>query len=385
MTHVAAPFVTAPETRAVMEMLAGTGTPGWFVGGCVRNALLGVAVADVDIATAARPEAVIAAAEAAGLKAVPTGIDHGTVTVVSGGVPFEITTFRKDIETDGRHARVVFSAHMEDDAARRDFTMNALYADAGGRVVDPVGGLPDLAARRLRFIGVAEDRIVEDYLRILRFFRFHAIYGDPGAGIDAEGLAACAAHIDGLGQLSKERVGAEMKKLLAARDPAPAVAAMQACGALGMVLPGASAAPIAVLVHLEEAAPPDAIRRLAALGGEEPSGNLRLSRAEAKRLDAIRNAALGGMGPMEMGYRLGAGAGYDALLVQSALTSTPVGDEARAAVEFGAAQQFPVKAADLTPALEGPDLGAALKSLEKQWIASEFALGKAELIGKLSL
>ena len=225
-------WITRESTQALMKALNDAGHKALFVGGCVRNALLGVPVADVDIATDALPEEVMRIALAAKMKPVPTGIDHGTVTVVSGSIPHEVTTFRKDVETDGRRAVVAFATDVADDAHRRDLTINALYALADGTLVDPLGGLPDLKARRVRFIEDAEARIREDYLRALRFFRFHAYYGDPAAGMDPEALAAIAANLDGLDTLSRERVGAELLNLLAAPDPAPAVAAMAQTGAL---------------------------------------------------------------------------------------------------------------------------------------------------------
>ena len=262
-------WLQAEATQAVCRALTGAGHQAWFVGGCVRDALLGLAVGDIDIATDAWPEEVQRLAEAAGLKAVPTGIEHGTITVVSGGIPHEVTTFRRDVETDGRRAVVAFADSMEDDARRRDFTMNALYADATGRVEDPLGqGLVDLASRHLRFIDDPGQRIREDYLRILRYFRFHARFGDPQAGMDPEALAAIAANADGLATLSRERVGAELLKLLAVTDPVPAVAAMEQAGVLQRILPGAGIRALGPLVHLEAGAgrAPDAGLRLAALG-----------------------------------------------------------------------------------------------------------------------
>ncbi|MFL9503520.1 CCA tRNA nucleotidyltransferase, partial [Rhodopseudomonas palustris] len=290
---VAGDWLAEEGTQALCAALETAGHRALFVGGCVRNALLGVPVADVDIATDARPETVSVIAEKAGFRVVPTGIDHGTVTVIAKGVPHEVTTFRRDVETDGRRAVVAFSTRIEEDAARRDFTMNALYADRSGAVIDPLGGLPDLRARRVRFVGDAEARIREDYLRILRFFRFHAQYGDPDQGLDAEGLAACAALSAGIETLSRERIGAEMRKLLAAPDPAPSVAAMAAAGVLAQVLPGADPRMLAPLVHLEGSEPIRWLRRLAVLGGEDVTEALRLSRAEARDLAALR-AALGG-------------------------------------------------------------------------------------------
>lgn len=239
MTRIVADWLRHPATLAVCDAIETGGHRALFVGGCVRNALMGEPVSDLDISTDAMPERVMQLARHAGLKAIPTGIEHGTVTVVSGGIPHEVTTFRKDVETDGRRAVVAFSDRVEDDAARRDFTMNAIYADSDGQILDPLNGMPDLKARYVRFIGKAQDRIREDYLRSLRYFRFHAWYGDEVAGLDPDALSAIASNLEGLEGLSRERVGAEMLKLLAAPNPAPALAAMRSTGALAQLLPGA--------------------------------------------------------------------------------------------------------------------------------------------------
>ncbi|KKL69329.1 hypothetical protein LCGC14_2116050, partial [marine sediment metagenome] len=215
MTRVSGAWLDHAGGQAVIAALEAAGQAAYFVGGCVRDGLLDRPVRDVDIATDALPDKVQSVAQAAGFKTVPTGIDHGTVTVLAHGRPHEVTTFRSDQETDGRHATVRFGTDVTEDAARRDFTMNALYAGRSGTILDPLGGLDDLRSGHLRFIGTAEARIREDYLRILRFFRFTAWYGDPALGIDGEGLAACAALADGIARLSAERVGAEMLKLLA--------------------------------------------------------------------------------------------------------------------------------------------------------------------------
>ena len=257
----------------VLDALHAQGDHAYLVGGVVRNALLGQPVDDIDIATDAVPERVIALARAANLRAVPTGIDHGTVTLVHDGRGFEVTTFRRDVETDGRHAVVSFTDDIAQDAARRDFTMNALYADRTGRVLDPVGGLPDLQARRLRFVGDPAQRIREDYLRILRFFRFFARYGRQA---DPDAVAACAAHKDGLSGIARERIGAEMRKLLTADDPAPSVALMARTGVLDLLLPGADPVALDALLAQEGDTPPAWPRRLAALH-HDPASALRLS------------------------------------------------------------------------------------------------------------
>lgn len=385
MTRLQADWLTDPAAQAVCAMLEEAGHAAFFVGGCVRNALIGAPVHDLDLSTDARPGEVMDLARAAGHKAVPTGIDHGTVTVVADGRPVEVTTFRRDVATDGRRAKVTFADTIPADAARRDFTMNALYADARGVVHDPLGGLSDLHARRVRFIGDPAQRIREDYLRILRFFRFHALFGDPDAGLDADGLAACAEHAEGIKGLSRERIGHEMLRLLAAPDPAPAVAAMAQAGVLMRVIIGADASVLPVLVHLEQDAgvEPDPIPRLASLGGEDVAPALRLRKADARRRDRLRAAAFDGPGPAELGYRMGLEEGTAALLLRHAALGQPLESEALQKLMTGAGQVFPVAAADLPPRFEGAALGAALRGLEADWIASGFTLTRADLLKSL--
>ncbi|GHG82860.1 CCA tRNA nucleotidyltransferase [Pseudodonghicola xiamenensis] len=382
MMRICADWLANPATQAVCAALEAGGAQALFVGGCVRNTLMGVAVSDIDISTDARPERVMWLAEAAGIKAVPTGIDHGTVTLVQDGIPHEVTTFRRDVETDGRRAVIAFADRVEEDAARRDFTMNAIYARSDGTVLDPLGGLPDLQARRVRFIGEARDRIREDYLRSLRYFRFHAWYGDDAAGFDPDALAAIAENLDGLAKLSRERVGAELLKLLAAPDPAPSVAAMRSTGALGQLLPGADDRALAPLVHLEgqAGAAPDGLRRLAVLGGVDVAESLRLSRAQAKRFDQMREGASSLLSPAELGYRLKLPDARDALLLRQAWNEQPWAEAANDQLATGAGARFPVTARDLMPAYRGAALGARLAELEGQWIASGFTLDKAALL-----
>ena len=373
-------WLTRPATQALCAALQAGGHRVLFVGGCVRNALLGEVVGDLDLATDALPEKVVRLVEAAGFKAIPTGIDHGTVTVLAGGLPHEITTFRRDVQTDGRHAVVAYSTDVAQDAARRDFTMNALYADPAGEVIDPLGGLQDLLARRLRFVGEPAQRIREDYLRILRFFRFSATYGDPALGMDAEGLAACAELADGIDGLSRERIGAEMRKLLSARDPAPALASMAASGVLRHVLSGADPRYVAPLVHLEAGAPPHWQRRLVVLGGQDWDNALRLSRSEQGLMARLRDQVGNALSPAALGWRLGPEAGADAVLARAAVLESPLPDDWKADVARGAASRFPVTAADLMPALAGPALGAKLAELESRWLASDLRLSRDDLL-----
>lgn len=381
MMRVTGDWLTQPETQRLCATLAVAGYRALFVGGTVRNALMGLAVADIDIATDARPEYVTNLAKTAGFRVIPTGIDHGTVTVIAGGLAHEVTTFRADIATDGRRATVAFSTDIIEDARRRDLTMNALYAEASGVVIDPLDGLPDLLARRVRFVGDAQTRIREDYLRILRFFRFYAIYGDPNDGIDAEGLAACAENIAGLETLSKERIGAEMRKLLAAPDPAPAISAMAQTGALAQILPAADPRALAPLVHFEAGIAPNWLRRLAVIGGENVAQNLRLSRQESTDLGHIRDK-IGSLEPaMQLGYHHGFDLARDILFARAALLETPLPADWQADIMLGAQAVFPVSAADLMPALQGPALGNHLNMLKARWIASGFTMDREALLG----
>ncbi|MCQ0970891.1 CCA tRNA nucleotidyltransferase [Paracoccus sp. TK19116] len=374
MTRVDADFLHDPALAAVLDALEAGGARTLIVGGAVRNALLGEAVGDVDLATDAPPEQVVALAEKAGLKAVPTGIEHGTVTLVSDKRGFEVTTFRRDVETDGRHAKVAFSTSVEEDAQRRDFTMNALYATREGEVIDPVGGLDDLRARRLRFVGDPEARIEEDYLRILRFFRFLAWYGREAEPV---AVAACTAMADGLEQISRERVGAEMRKLLAAPDPGPALSLMEETGVLARVLPGADVAPLRALSAFEDA--PSWQRRLAALGVHDPTSALRLSKDEARHQMRLTEALSEDWSLSEAGYRLSAAQARDYALIRRA-HGYDLPDDWTARLDHAASARLPITAADLQPDLQGPALGRGLRAAEAAWIAGDFAMPAPALI-----
>ncbi|WP_171208458.1 MULTISPECIES: CCA tRNA nucleotidyltransferase [unclassified Ruegeria] len=382
MKRITEDWITAEATQKVCAALTDDGAQALFVGGCVRNALLGVPVSDIDISTDARPERVMTLAEQAGLKAIPTGIEHGTITVVSHGLPHEITTFRRDVETDGRRAVVAFSDKVEEDAARRDFTMNALYAQPDGTILDPLNGLPDLQARHVRFIGDAQARIREDYLRSLRFFRFHAWYGDAEAGFDPDALAAISSNLDGLAGLSRERVGAELLKLLGAPDPGPSVATMRQTGVLTHLLPGAEDRALPILIKLEQdaGATPDPIRRLAAIASTDVAQTLRLSKAQLQRQARMREESTGTAGIAELGFRYGAEGGLHETLLRCAFLEQPWDDQFKTQLQAGAKASFPIKAKDLIPDFSGPALGKKLAELEARWIASGFTLSRQELL-----
>lgn len=386
-----ASWLQASPTRAVMQALE-SARPGGsrFVGGCVRNALLGLAVDDLDIATQLPPEQVAAIGRAAGLGVHPTGIEHGTITLVAAHQPFEVTTLRRDVSTDGRRAVVAFTEDWAQDAARRDFHLNALYADAEGQVFDPTGaGLEDLAAGRIRFVGEPQRRIREDYLRILRFFRFTAWYGRE---VDREGLAACAAHAEGVGRLSAERVWKEFKKLLAARDPRLALAAMQEAGVLEVCLPeGADPAFLRALLDQDLALglPPDPLLRFAALGVAAAGRRLRISRAEADRLAAALDGAPAHEGISGQAlYWLGPRTVEDRVRLAWARAGEAPADW-RAQLDRVAQYQrpvFPVHGGDLQALgfAPGPALGAALRGLERWWVDHGSRADRATLLAQIS-
>jgi poly(A) polymerase len=392
-----APWLNSGPTSRVLKLLNGGGEEARVVGGAVRNALLDVPIGDVDVATTALPEVVVSRAKEAGIKSVPTGIEHGTVTLVVDGHPFEVTTLREDTETFGRKARVSFGRDWVGDARRRDFTMNALSVDAGGVVYDYVGGLEDIAIRRVRFIGEARERIEEDYLRILRFFRIHAAFG--AGEVDRQGYLACIAARAGLATLSAERVRMEMLKLLVAEGAVGAVTAMADAGLVQAIVGGVIyAGTFAAMIAAERALSlkGDAMRRLAALSvavtedARRVAMRLRLSNSEAKALDSMGHRwwRLAGMDEARAKrrlYRLGEGAYRDRLLLAWARARNdadpaPWMDLAQLPQRF-TPPKFPLKAADFISrgVAEGAALGHVLTLAEDAWLAADFPLERTAL------
>ncbi len=403
-----APWLFDPRLQALLGALNADGEAARVVGGAVRNTLLGIPVSDIDIATTSLPGETVKRAEAAGFKTVPTGIEHGTITVIAGGHPYEVTTLRADTEHDGRRAKVEFGRDWTTDAQRRDFTINALYCDASGSVFDLVGGLADVETRTLRFIGDAEDRIREDYLRILRFFRFFAWYGDGRP--DPAGIRACARLKDGIARLSAERVWAEIRKLLSAPDPSRALLWMRQTGVLSMVLPESDKWGIDAIhglvvceaafqwqadpvLRLEAIVPPDA-ERLSAM-----AARLKMSNAERTRLELFAMTA-----PVEPGladkklreqlYFGDAQAIVDRLRLQIASAR---GKETVQALEHTGGLTrlldiahvwqrpvMPVGGSDLLALgmAPGKALGDRLAGLERDWVASGFTLSRDELLAR---
>jgi len=392
-----APWLASGPTARILKLLDGNGEEARVVGGAIRNALLGVPIGDVDIATTAEPDEVVRRAKAAGIKSVPTGIEHGTVTLVVDGHPFEVTTLRKDTETFGRKAKVAFGRDWVGDAHRRDFTINALSVGADGVVHDYTGGLEDIAARRVRFIGDPSQRIEEDYLRILRFFRIHAAFGagEP----DRPGYLACIAARAGLATLSAERLRMEILKLLVADGALGSVTAMIDGGLLLLVFGGiAYPGPFATMIAAERrlGVKADAVRRLGALGVAVTEDarrlimRLRLSNAEGKRLDSMGHRwwRLAGMDEARARrrlYRLGEEAYRDRLMLAWARAGSAADAKAwRELVllpERWSAPKFPLRAADFIARgiAEGPVLGQVLALAEDAWLAADFPLDAASI------
>ena len=388
------PWLSEPQTRVVMEALG----QARFVGGAVRNALLGVGVTDIDIAVPVPPRETMRLLEAAGIKAIPTGFDHGTITAVQGGKVFEITSLRRDVETDGRHAVVSFTTEWDEDAARRDFTMNALYAAGDGEIFDYTGGIEDLVAGRVRFVGDARARIAEDYLRILRLFRFHAWYGkgeiEPGA------LHAASEGKAGLKQLSGERIAKELLRLLECPNPAPVLRLMAASGVLPELLPYALTLPRLERLTLTDADnffAPDALLRLAALLPADAgvaravAERLRLSAADRDRLEVLAGTEaltyLSAQGAHKLLYKIGANAFKDRVRLNWAAGD---GNALAWRVLLDVAGKwrkphFAFSGRDVMEAgvPEGPAIGKILAEVEGWWIEQDFPDDESLLAEKL--
>lgn len=398
-----AEWLRRPETQAVFAALSRAGIEARAVGGVVRNALMGLPVTDIDIATPATPDEVMEACRRAGLVTVPTGIDHGTVTVIVDRHPFEVTSLRRDVATDGRRATVAFTNDWAEDASRRDFTINALYCDAEGRIHDPLGGAGDINHRRIRFIGDPDRRIAEDYLRILRFFRFFATFGRGQP--DADAVAACIRGRDGLARLSAERIRSEIMKLLVARRATDAIAAMTGAGLLVPVLHVAPRPGMLARLVAAEAAlglPPDACLRLSALAlatkQDVPAlaERLRLSGSEVHALRPFDSrwvdemARLDDRAARRRLVEIGNAEWRARLVAAMAMGLAPdVAARWLAVAVAWTAPEFPIRGADLIASgmAPGPRVGDLLKALRQWWLDTDFpseAAARAELAARLA-
>ena len=401
--RLTAPWLESPATQSVFSALERGGYTVRAVGGIVRNTLLGLPATDIDIATNARPQDTLRLAADSGLKTIPTGLAHGTVTVMAAGVPFEVTTLRRDVATDGRHARVAFTDDWAADASRRDFTINALYCSRTGELFDPLGGAVDLSPVKIRFIGDPAQRIGEDYLRILRFFRFTATYCADGQ-LDAAGVSACAAHRCGLSRISGERIQAELLALLVARHARSVTEAVIESGvfaALFELSPRLSVMASLIALETQLGRVPDPVLRLGALCVATPDDAARLDRRlKLSARDRVRLAALprlaGSIEPrldesaVKLAvYRLGPSAYLDAVLLAWASSGCPADDAAFLKLatlpDRWTAPVFPVSGADIVAlgVPPGPQIGVLLARLESEWMAAGFVGERADLLAQL--
>ena len=380
-------WLNEPRLQEVLRVLNASGETR-VAGGAIRNALLGVVVADVDLATVLLPEQVIDVAKTAGFGAHPTGLQHGTVTLTCRKAAFEVTTLRRDIETDGRHAVVSFTSDWKEDAARRDFTINAMYCDAAGKIYDYTKGYQDIQKRKVKFVGVAAERIEEDYLRILRFFRFHAWYGKNAP--DKLGLEACVELKKGLKKLSVERIRQELLKLLVAPQAIKTLQLMAETGVLRTILP-----------HTEkwnvlERLPADALLQLFVLARapKKLKDQLRLSNEDAARVSAMAAApeltpALSDMERRRILYQLGASGWSDAVLLSFAHSKAKANDAKWSALlelaNTWVPPRLPVKGTDLIGVglHPGPKMGQILSALEDWWVANDFTPTRHDLMARV--
>ena len=378
-----AEWLSDPGAGRIIDRFKGLGFRIYFVGGCVRDCILGIGASDIDMATDAPPWRTQRIAAELGLRTKMTGARFGSVLVIVDGRPIALTTFRKDLVADGRRATVAFSDAIAEDARRRDFTMNALYADADGNLVDPVGGLRDARAGRVRFIGDPGRRIREDHLRMLRFFRFSATHGH--SRLDAPGLQAVARHAEMVETLPRERIGQEVIRLLGAPKPAECVAAMEESGLLQRVLPGARPGNLARLqsLEIEHGIAPDPVRRLAALDCAESGRLLRLSRREAQKFERLRSGTSTDFPVVHLGrrYRKHIGEAASMELLRAAEAGSAPEPRFAEKAKLGETAEFPIGASDLAGEFSGAALGARVEELESAWTRSDCTLDRESLLG----
>ena len=378
---ISADWLNKPSTRLVMERLVSRGYQAYFVGGCVRNTLLNIEVTDIDIATSAHPKKVLEIMENAGLKALPTGIEHGTVTVVANKKNYEVTTLREDIETDGRRAKVKFSKSILEDAKRRDFSINAIYSEQDGTILDPLDGIADIFEKRIKFIGDPYERIKEDYLRILRFFRFLALFGKEDETHEIE-IAALNDLRDGLDTVSAERKSDEILKLFAAPSLKYSIFLMEKANISSKIFDVYDYESLKNLKKSEDRleVAPCGIRRLAAYTDDNLKSHLRFSNKLAKAHEVLREEAASQKDAAELSYRYNEKLALDSILVRSSLHGTEPSGDVFSRIKLGSVSKFPVKSADLTEYFSGPKLGEILAYLEQKWIESDFTLSKERLL-----
>lgn len=375
-------WLNQPSAQCLSKAFKNYGHQALFVGGCVRNSILKVPVTDIDMATDALPETIIRISKENNFKFIPTGLTHGTITIIIDKIAYQITTFRSDIANDGRHAKVEFTTSLLLDASRRDLTINALYCDSNGKIIDPLNVLKDLNNRIIKFIGDPNKRIAEDYLRILRFFRFQAIYGNELLEINLPALNACREHKSQLATLSKERTTSELRKLFSSNNPTRTIIKMIDTGILNQLFESCSVNSFVSYIKAEKKykIKINWIGRLLSLQGSNIEEVLTLTRRELKMIKYTKKAIKQNMPIFEFSYYNGMEYGIMYLLLQHGMKKTILNKISINKVSSIVTRKFPVTAKDLMPKLKGKKLGDELKKLESQWIKSDFTLNKNQLL-----
>ena len=381
MNHRIKKSLVNQTAKKLFKVFADSGYDMYFVGGCVRDCLLSLPIEDIDLATNALPFEIIKVAKENGLKAIKTGIQFGTITLICEKVQYQVTTFRKDVETDGRRAVVTFSQSLTTDASRRDLTINALYADIDGTIVDPLNVLKDLKIGRIKFIGNPQQRILEDHLRILRFFRFLAWFQTRNTEIDSESLKACISLKEKLVTLSGERTGAEMKKILSAPNPIKTLELMAKTGILELVIPNAELYQLHTLIRFEKQSkyPIKWMTRIALMTNSKLKTIWKLSNVEHKLVTRLQKLKQSEDSIQKIAYLYGKEVSFQYAIIR-AVTSKDNLKDIDTRVTLGANSVFPVTAKDLAKNYQGPELGKMLKKLQDIWIDSDFSLTKMDLL-----
>ena len=373
-----------PSAQKLSKLYKNFGYQVLFVGGCVRNTILKMPVTDIDLATDAQPEEIIKIAKENNIRFVPTGLAHGTITLIIDNTNYQITTFRTDFDHDGRYAKVEFTESLLLDASRRDLTINALYCNHVGEVIDPLNGLDDIKKQKIKFIGNPNERIKEDNLRILRFFRFQAIYGNKNLEIDSIALEACHNHKSKLAALSKERITSELRKILSAPNPLEVIIKMNETGVLNELFQNVSIDSLEAYLKTEEKFKINInwLGRLLSLQVTQEEESLKLTRCEFKFLKQTKSAIENQIHVLEFSYYNGVENGKIYSILQNFRHNIILSKNLLNQINSLATKKFPITAKDLMPEIRGKKLGEALRSLEDRWIKSNFTLSKKELLAE---
>lgn len=373
-----------PSAQKLSKLYKSFGYQVLFVGGCVRNTILKMPVTDIDLATDAQPEEIIKIAKENNIRFVPTGLAHGTITLIIDNKNYQITTFRTDFDHDGRYAKVEFTESLLLDASRRDLTINALYCNDVGEVIDPLNGLDDIKKQKIKFIGNPNERIKEDNLRILRFFRFQAIYGNKNLEIDSIALEACHNHKSKLAALSKERITSELRKILSAPNPLEVIIKMNETGVLNELFQNVSIDSLEAYLKTEEKFKINInwLGRLLSLQVTQEEESLKLTRCEFKFLKQTKSAIENQIHVLEFSYYNGVENGKIYSILQNFRHNIILSKNLLNQINSLATKKFPITAKDLMPEIRGKKLGEALRSLEDRWIKSNFTLSKKDLLAE---